>query len=623
MCDLLRPRLAPPARDFDARALHVADCGGRASREPVAFDTLSASAKALCVRIELDVGLFEHGAQILAELTDGAPPITVVDLEDREPGLEHERVRVHPVVGVGVLLDVGASPAQFERPSWLLWGRQAVRKVALEVSYPTDRSLRDRSPGVATGLRVAESWCEFPFRREHFADLEGLSTVAERSSDNSYLVGPECLSRPGDGFPWPVLRSMLMKIQKRWLISAAVVVLGGCRGSGRGRPDAPQPPGAAAHPAGAKSEGSGAATGLGPLSGILPRDKLTVESAIEINLSKEYARLPIYPGDAPNPKTGQIERVWYLLLDASDKGLADDLGRQLRAQAREHGRRLPGMRADRDRGKPEPGKQPLRAGGDPFPGRTRLQPRTDSRTRTDGFPAKRFKPGAEAPPGDTYSPFIRIAGSDVVYNAPIIATGEGPFDVTKHRNTGDRVLAVHIGTEGHAPSGQFGESWADLLFVKGFDTGQPIVYLSTDAGQPLTAVLERSTYVPALNNASFNGGDDFLGSARERLFGFINGQTAQTTRRRRASSTSRSTVTSAKTPRRKTRADQGLRFGGDLLNVFGDFPTLASPRHADAYSPLWDAQLGLWTEKAIKLGIDKRQVDENTVLNLAANSPTW
>ena len=38
-------------------------------------------------------------------------------------------------------------------------------------------------------------------------------------------------------------------------------------------------------------------------------------------------------------------------------------------------------------------------------------------------------------------------------------------------------------------------------------------------------MLERATYVPALNDASFNGGDDFLGSARERLFGFVNGQT--------------------------------------------------------------------------------------------------
>jgi hypothetical protein len=64
-----------------------------------------------------------------------------------------------------------------------------------------------------------------------------------------------------------------------------------------------------------------------------------------------------------------------------------------------------------------------------------------------------------------------------------------------------------------------------------------------------------------------------------------------------------------------------LRHGGDLLNVFGDFPTLADPRHADAYSPLWDAQLGLWTPKAIKEGKDTRQIDEVQVFNLAATRP--
>src|SRR4029077_11490850 len=64
-----------------------------------------------------------------------------------------------------------------------------------------------------------------------------------------------------------------------------------------------------------------------------------------------------------------------------------------------------------------------------------------------------------------------------------------------------------------------------------------------------------------------------------------------------------------------------LRNGGDLLNVFGDFPTLKDPRHADAYSPLWDAQLGLWTQKAIKEGLNKRQLDENQVFNLAATRP--
>jgi hypothetical protein len=55
--------------------------------------------------------------------------------------------------------------------------------------------------------------------------------------------------------------------------------------------------------------------------------------------------------------------------------------------------------------------------------------------------------------------------------------------------------------------------------------------------------------------------------------------------------------------------------------VFGDFPTETDPRHADAYSPLWDAQLGLWTDKAVKQGLNTRQIDEVQVFNLAATRP--
>ena len=144
-----------------------------------------------------------------------------------------------------------------------------------------------------------------------------------------------------------------------------------------------------------------------------------------------------------------------------------------------------------------------------------------------------------------------------------------------------------------------------MLFVKGFDAGQPIVYLSTDAGQPLTAVLERSTYVPALNDASYNGGDDFLGSARERLFGFINGQTgADNPQAQGFQHLVLDGHASEDASLQNTGLIQALRHGGDLLNVFGDFPTLTDPRHADAYSPLWDAQLGLWTPKAVKQGAE-------------------
>jgi hypothetical protein len=201
-----------------------------------------------------------------------------------------------------------------------------------------------------------------------------------------------------------------------------------------------------------------------------------------------------------------------------------------------------------------------------------------------------------------------------------VAIGDGPFDVVHHTNTHDRALKIHIA--GPSAPGQFNESYVDMLFVKGFDAGQPIVYLSTDAGQPLTAVLERSTYVPALNNASFNGGDDFLGSARERLFGFINGQTGVDNPNAQGFiNLVKDGMISEDASLGNTELINALRQGGDLLNVFGDFPTLTDPRHSQAYSPLWDAQLGLWTNKAVEEGLNTRQIDENVVFNLADQRP--
>src|SRR5260370_857531 len=137
------------------------------------------------------------------------------------------------------------------------------------------------------------------------------------------------------------------------------------------------------------------------------------------------------------------------------------------------------------------------------------------------FPPASFSPGAVAGPG--YSPFIQIAGSSVVYNAPIVASGDGPFDVTTHTNTGDRVLGIHI-AQPPFPSGQYFDSWVDLLLVKGFDAGQPILYLSTEAGDPLAAVLERSTFVPALAKAAYNGGGAFPGCPPRGPLRFSHGQ---------------------------------------------------------------------------------------------------
>jgi hypothetical protein len=367
------------------------------------------------------------------------------------------------------------------------------------------------------------------------------------------------------------------------------------------------------------SGGKGSAHGLGQTSGLLPRKKLTLESAIQVNLNNDTVRLPIYPGTAPVPgKPGQTERVWYILEDASDSGLAHDLGVNYAPKLANIAIGDPAAVQTVTLGSPTPGQNPFGPAEVQFQGAPDFSPTRIAVPGTTGFPLKSFQPGAVAGPG--YSPFIKIAGSDVVYNAPIIATGDMPFDVTHHTNTADRVLGIHIA--GPSAPGHFAESWADLLFVKGFDAGQPIVYLSTDAGQPLTSVLERSTYVPALNNAAFNGGDDFLGSSRERLFGFINGQTgADNPQSQGFQHLVLDGHASEDASLTNTGLINALRHGGDLLNVFGDFPTLADPRHADAYSPLWDAQLGLWTAKAVKEGLNTRQIDENQVFNLAATRP--
>ncbi len=354
------------------------------------------------------------------------------------------------------------------------------------------------------------------------------------------------------------------------------------------------------------------AGGLGQSTGLLARDHLTLESAIQVDLSKETVRVPLYKGTADG------QTVWYTLLDASDAGLAHDLGVNYAPKLANLAINDPAAVQTVTLESPTPAQNRFGQAVAHFAGAPDFSPTRIAQPGPNGFPLATFQPGAVARPG--YSPFIRIAGSDVVYSAPIVATGDGPFDVVHHTNTGDRVLGIHIAPP--SPPGQYLESWADLLFVKGFDAGQPIVYISTDAGQPLTAVLERSTYVPALDKAAYNGGDDFLGSARERLFGFINGQTGADNKQ------AQGFVHLVKDGHAAEDASAGntalinaLRGGGDLLNVFGDFPTLKDPRHAQAYSPLWDAQLGLWTPKAVQQGLNTRQIDENVVFNLAATRP--
>jgi hypothetical protein len=351
---------------------------------------------------------------------------------------------------------------------------------------------------------------------------------------------------------------------------------------------------------------------LGQTTGLLPRSNLTLKSALQVDLSAETVRVPLYKGVADG------RTVWFTILDSSDAGAANDLDVNYAPKLLNLSVGCPKCVQTVTLGTPTPAQNRFGQALVHFKGAPDFSPARIATPGPNGFPLTKVQPGAVARSG--YSPFIRIAGSPIVYNAPIVATGDGPFDVTTHKDTSDRALAVHIAPR--SPDGKYLESWADMLFSKGFDAGEPIVYLSTDAGQPLTAVLERSVYVPALNDVAYNGGDDFLGSARERLFGFVNGQTGKDNAEAQGFMHLGLDGHIGEDASAKNQAlIDALRNGGDLLNVFGDFPTLDDPRHAQAYSPLWDAQLSLWTDKAVKDGMNTKQIDENGILNLAAQHP--
>ncbi len=351
---------------------------------------------------------------------------------------------------------------------------------------------------------------------------------------------------------------------------------------------------------------------------LLEKNKVVLKSALGVDLTHSSATFPLHKGEF-HGKT-----VWFVLTESSDFGLAHDLNVNFSPKLANMGIGCP--RCVQDVTLSSAPKNAFGEGVVHFQGVPDFAP---TRKLTPGpaaaktaFPPANAQPGSVA--GSRYSPFIRIKGSNVVYNAPIVATGNGGFDVRHHTNTADRVLGIKLPTPAaKTPSGQARPGSVELLLVHGREAGQEIFYLSTEASDPVAATIERATFVPALSRSPFLGGDDFLGSARERIFIFTNGQTGSGNHEAQGLSHvikdgfNSEDASLANKPLINALANKG----GDSLNVLGDFPSLADPRHANAYSPLWDAQIGEWTKKAVAAKLNKRQDDENAILNLAARRP--
>ena len=354
--------------------------------------------------------------------------------------------------------------------------------------------------------------------------------------------------------------------------------------------------------------------GSAPVGVTLEPDRQTITSALRVDLTRDFATLPLYKG------TANDETVWYVITDVSDANIALELGINHASKLSNAPSMCPACVQEVETSDPLLGAAPVNFQGAPdfSPVRT-VQPGPAPTT----FPPQTFTVGAQG--GANYSPFVRVGDSDVVFNAPIVATGDGPFDVTTHTNTHDRTLGID--TEAMT---------TDHLFVRGFGNGRSIAYLSFESSDAFTATLERSTFVPALADLQFqNGGDgpgrdDRADSARASIFTFVNATTGledapPETGASQGPGRSQGLTHALSLPIVGQDAAvanpevlEALFSGGDVSNIFSDMPRDIGNSDQSEYSPAWDLQVGIYSDAAVASGQNGLKTDAEVVLGLAA-----
>ena len=361
-------------------------------------------------------------------------------------------------------------------------------------------------------------------------------------------------------------------------------------------------------PAGiASAQGQGGVSQNAPVGLTLDRSNQTIRSARRVDLTRDFATLPLHRG------TARGETVWFVITDTSDARIARQLGinhspklRNVRrgcphcAQVVRSSSRILGMAPAHFEGAP-----------DFSPNRSLVPGRTP-------FPPRSFSDGARARTG--YSPYVTVSGSrSVVYNAPIVATGDGPFDVTTHTNTHDRTLGIDTR-----------RMTTDHLFIRGFSNGHPILYLSFDSSDAFTAALERSTFVPALADLAFANGGGHARSARASIFTFVNakrglersappaGASDGPGRAQGLTHALADGLTNRDAAVANPEVLEGFRLGADVSNIFDVFPTNRRARDRREYSPAWDLQVGVYSAAAVARGLNGLKQDANVVRRMAA-----
>ena len=335
-------------------------------------------------------------------------------------------------------------------------------------------------------------------------------------------------------------------------------------------------------------------TGVPALSGQLDRSKLTMASVISVDLDRNIAKVPLFKG------TYKESTVWYVRMDVSDSLMARQLGLNFAPRLVNADNGCAACIQTVTSPDPIPGRASVA-----FAGTVDFTPMRQLVPGATGFPPLTAMPGSLAGPG--YSDLIRVQGSNIVYNAPIVATGNDPFDVSEaHTNTLDRVMAIDIVN-----------MTVDLQFIRAFSHGKDIFYFTFGSTGALSATLERATFIPAMAGLPFANDDQNPKGARSSIFTFANGKLGKND----PNAQGLSHVILDNPPGNLSLINpallEGLRMLGDAHNVLGSFPTLADKRLRELYTPLWDLNIAVWSDDIVNKGMNYAQTDANTIRQLA------
>jgi len=291
----------------------------------------------------------------------------------------------------------------------------------------------------------------------------------------------------------------------------------------------------------------------------------------QLDLDAGTIELPLYEGSLASG-----ESVWYILTDTTDAANAAALGLnhspKLAFSAVGNGARMGTLNEDLE--------LVFANGAVDFSPALSVTPGDDA-----PFPPAAVQPGAIG--DEFYSPLVLIenAGSHV-YNAPMVAfnVDESALNACggaiDYSILHDKVMDICAD-----------EGTVTMELSAGFSFARPVFYLSTDANVDVAAALEKSTLAPGLNSIPV-GADDSAFSAVERIFQTANGPTGDDNPQRQG-------------------FDSALLGEGAPLAVLGGIPTIATD-----YSPLWDVNIGEWTQEAIDNGYRSRVTEEFQILGL-------